>query len=654
MQAEEEKQAKGAIANGNNDSDSDSNSELEASYSGVPLITSNSLDFKKAYVDQAEGRLQHIADAKKQIAGIDNYHIAFNTLLKTEDGVLTTDDNKIRRFQAVYKARDEACEALIEKTKSLSERFSQNVLTAIERGNKKNFTKNFEALDNIFKQDEKIIGKRSKKARETLIKIEEALNSYNIIPVEPEHSVIYQIGVLHHAKRKGVIDTQEFHTAVSLRLDQIPHAFRWREEKGKILDISANFEGLAAHIDDYLEDESECYPKARQQFIKRVKGIREELDEAKVELDLEKLNALTLEKTPLEEPTAAGTEKLENTAATTTRHFYPLLPEEIRTLSEIVPTKSSFSLGYPIESLAEDYHKSAKQGRKKELRPEEHMKYALQTQRVVNEAVAQSHDNFVNGISIDHTVEGMFPKIRRIEEAYTKQANELMPASFSGMATEHLFSDYFKYLETKITVLGNNLKKYNKKNNFEKSSDCEKEIAKYTLIKTRAEKLRASVLSKEEIDLGADVAVYEYGASSSVIEQFSQQLKEKNKDELLLLKDQVGDKAFVRKQYQVLNKLHETERCLSGEKWKPLNEVLPSYLDEKINSLEGKKKETTIDGHQCLMSAIEADTCDTRKTQESVNPLGFYQPLPRETEEQKEVKDHIKKGAALVFNSIFN
>ncbi len=653
MQAEEE-QTKGAIANDNNNSDSDSDSELAASFSGQSLIASKSSDLRKAYVDQAERRLQHISDATKQIEDIDNSYMSFNKLLRTENGVLTTDDTKIRKFQVVYKARDEACEALIEKTKSLNEKFSQNVLTAIERGNKKNFTKNIEVLDDILKQDEKIIGKRSKKTRKTLIKIEEALNSYTIIPIEPEHSVIYQVGVLHHAKKKGVIDTQEFHTAVSVRFDQIPHAFRWREEKGKIIDISANFEKLAEHIDDYLEDESECYPKARQKFIKRVKGIREELDEKKVELDLEKLNALTLEKSPLEESTAAGTLKLEKIAATTTRHFYPLLPEEICTLSEIVPVNGSFSMGYPLESLAEDYDKSAKQARKKELRPEENMKYALQAQRVVNEVVAQINDNVVNGIPISHTVKGMFPKIRCIEEEYTKQTNEFMPANFSGTATEHLFSDYFKHLETKIKVLENNVKKYNKKSNHEKARDCAQVITKYMLIKTRAEKLRGVVLQGEEkIVLGVDIAVYAYGASSVVIEQFSQELKEKSQNELSLLKDQVCDKTFVTRNYPALNKIHEAERCLSGEKWRPLNDALSSCLDEKINFLEGKK-ETTIEEHQSLMSAIEADTGNAWKMRESVlTPLDFYQLPPREVNEKK-TKDHLKEGAVTLLTGIFN
>lgn len=657
MEAEEKKR-EGAIANDNNDSDTDS--EFEVSYSRMTLPVSNSLDLKKAYVDQAEGRLRHIAKAKSQIADINNSRVLFRDLLKTEDGVLTTDDNKIRQFKAIYNERDSLSGDLIAKTKAVSEEFSHNVFTVIERGNKKKITENVKALDKVFREDEKIIGKRSKKARETLIKIEEALNSYSIIPVEPQHNAIYQIGVLYHARRRGVIDTREFHTAVSLRLEEIPHVFRWREEEGKILDFSANFEELAHDIDDYLVDESEYYPRARQQFLKRVKGIREELDEKKVELDLErlndleKLNALTLQ-TPLEEPTAAAvTEKLEEIAATKTRYFYPLLPEEILTLSEIVPIKGSFSLGYPIESLAGEYHKSAKQGRKKELRPEEHMKYALQAQRVVNEAISHSHDNLVNGISIGHHVEEIFPKIRRIEEEYKERANERIPASFSGTATEHLFSDYFKHLDTKITILESNLKSYTKKNKFEKASDCKKEIAKYTFIKTRAEKLSASVLqSKEEIDLGADVSIFKYGASSSVITQFNQQLKEKNKDELLQLKDQLGNKAFVKQNYQTLNKLHETERCLSDKKWKPLNESFTSYLDEKIDSLEGKKKETTIDEHQRLMSAIEADTSDTRKMQESaVSYLSFYQP-PGE-EETPKAKKLFKESALTLAASIFD
>ncbi|MES2141367.1 MAG: hypothetical protein V4471_00535 [Pseudomonadota bacterium] len=633
--------------NNNTDSDSDSSYTLSA-----PLNRRGLLDIRKEYINRAEGRLLHIAAAKEGISQVEQSHIEFSKLLKVKENKLTIDLEKISRFQTVYNERDATCERIIGKTKQISEQFAKDVLTAIERGGQKKLSKNIAELHKIFQEEEKFLGKKYKREINKFIKFEEALNSYSIIPVEPEHNVIYQIGVLHHAQVKKLITPREFRIAVSVRINQLPDAFRWSEKEEKIFDMTSDFDGLAYQLHDYLEDESEAYLVACQRFKKRVKGISHET-EINEEATTSALEQLDVRKTDENQLSIAGS-SAESEALTEKKNtlFYRLFPEEIRTLSEIVNINGSLYLGQSMESLTSDYQKSVKQGKKKELTPSEHLKYALRAQDVVNETVSHTRDNVMNGLPLAYTVEGMFPKLQRIEKDYQRKTNEALPPGFNGTATEHFFSDYSLYLDTKLEVLHKDLKKHDKKRISEKIKLSESEIEKYKFIKTRAESLKKLVLSNEQekkIIVGADVSVYEYGASFKVISEFEKQLEGRNKEELLQLRFKMEEEQFGKKEYNRINQLHKAERCLSGDKWKPLPEVFTVYLDKKINFLQEETAPQGTLGEQ-LVAAIEEDTHRMRKIS---NPGSFFQSLREEKEEPPTAKQMIQEGAIGIFTSIF-
>ena len=639
---------------------SGSDSDADSTYTPTPL-NGQPLNLKKDYVAHAEGKWRHISQTEAAFAKIDRAHMAFEDLLTTENKILTIDREKIVAFKKAYDIRQEACDRIIEKTKSTYEQYSKQMSMDIDRANQKNLSRNTAKLRKKLTEDGTLLGRSYQKKINKHIKFEEALNSYSIIPIEPSHNVIYQIGVLYHAKNEKLLSAGEFLSLVSIRVEQLPDTFRWLKKEGKIIDLTSDFDALAYQINDYLEEEgeSELYAMACQRFKQRVMGIEHEnLQKKQVCQALEKLDALDAIKnveTPLSLAGTSGKAEvlpgIMNSTKKITSHFYPLLPVEVHELANLVDIKKSLYLGLSMEELVSDYQKTRKQGEKKALTPSEDMKYAFQLRDDVNKKVHSIEDNFRNDLPIRYAVEDLLNKTQRIGEEYKKKTNTHTPSEVNGNAAEKFFSDYYATLDKKLVALKETLKKHRKKNASERIQVCETEIEKYSFIKSRTEKLKKLVLEGERTIIFSDVSVYKYGASTQVLDKFEGHLEGKDRAALLELKLEMEAKPCLKKEYSAIEELHNKERCLGGDKWKPLTQAFGSYLDRKIVLLTtGNEPYATIDEDAQLVASIEADA---RASSIVLNSMGFYQPSRKKEAETSKTKEVINPVAMLA-NCLFN
>jgi hypothetical protein len=597
----------------------------------------------------------------------ENHPASPSSSRKKEEDVVVLNLKEASDLLKGFEAREDSHRKLLEEGEKKLDVIKACALKSTEKINEKPFKQNLKQLRAYYREETKLHGIISSTIREEkLEKIEEALHSPTIMPIELKDAVSAQIGVLYSAWKKKLLTDKEFEMMVLIRIKQVPDALRWQEVNGILLDrrLMTDFGSLqtfASDLHESLEDNNEKFVVARQLFIKRVKGIDEEKNrklDGKLDSLLQAYSRVPATPTaPLSMPGNSKTDKTmeqrleEIKARPSACVLKPLFPEEIKVLEKIIGPSYLFSLeqGASLQSLVDAHQKKLQRISKKTLAPDEHLKPLLRLQNVVNEKAHEALNHIRQGTpgQVQHIKQAAFDEAKRINKEDDKaiaQTDSVVNFQQSGDPLKDFFSHYSQHLADKIKSVDENLKWHTGWKYRKQTPLWEEEKNKYIFMQKRAKELKKIALTTEKektILLFPDVSLVRHGMSEAVKNQFKQ-VEGKSSEELLQLKTEIGKNSLFHKNkdYQVIEQQHEKERCLSGDQWKPLSQALASYVDEQLNLSDNKPEITATSKLQSLSDALEAGTAkaEAEARDYRANTTSFF-PLPIE----KDKNSHTKK-----------